>query len=542
MRRLNITVKIWLSVGVFVLGYILSTGFSQLQGLQARTSLRILSETLFPAAQRSEAAEATFHSMVKGYSDAIVTQNASGLDKTAQNGQDTVASLKAILALKDLSPERVADVVKLASSVQLLVSDAQALYRSALAGDLTPDSQPQMRSLALRTDEAKAGLAKLKDQTANDIYPQLVIMERNSANSAQLSLLVFFVTLIVAGTIVHFTIQRSITGPVGRVISELSENAEQIASAASQISSSSRSLAQGSSQQAASLEETTSSAEEINSMARKNTDNAVVMSQLVEASQHGFLDANRLLGEMVTAMDEINDSSAKISKIIKVIDGIAFQTNILALNAAVEAARAGEAGMGFAVVADEVRNLAQRSAQAAKDTAVLIEDSIVRSGGGKEKVGLVAKAIRQIGEEAGKVKTLVDEVSNGSKEQSDGIGHIGRALCKMEQVTQAAASGAEESAAAAEELDAQSRSLKDVVSRLNSMVTGDRDSEVMRGGKSYHPGAKKSLGAPMAPQFAEGAKSANHAASVLAAVNKIAAARPRVKTNSFPMSEEFTEF
>ena len=159
-------------------------------------------------------------------------------------------------------------------------------------------------------------------------------------------------------------------------------------------------------------------------------------------------------------MRNMTASSDRISKIIKVIDEIAFQTNILALNASVEAARAGDAGMGFAVVADEVRNLAQRSAQAAKDTADLIEDSVAKSNAGKVKVDQVAGAIRVVTEEAGKIKVLVDEISVGSQEQARGIEQIGSAITQMDQVTQKAAASAEEGASAAEELTAQSESLK----------------------------------------------------------------------------------
>jgi methyl-accepting chemotaxis protein/methyl-accepting chemotaxis protein-1 (serine sensor receptor) len=195
------------------------------------------------------------------------------------------------------------------------------------------------------------------------------------------------------------------------------------------------------------------------------------MTRMVGESQLAFVETDRHLGEMVTAMDEINDSSARISKIIKVIDEIAFQTNILALNAAVEAARAGEAGMGFAVVADEVRNLAQRSAQAARDTATLIEESIGRSAGGKAKVALMVATVHKITTEFLKIKDLVEQVSVGSKEQSQGIGQVRRALSEMEKVTQGTAANAEETAAAAEELSGQSISLMETVTLINSMVT-----------------------------------------------------------------------
>jgi methyl-accepting chemotaxis protein/methyl-accepting chemotaxis protein-1 (serine sensor receptor) len=263
---------------------------------------------------------------------------------------------------------------------------------------------------------------------------------------------------------------RKINTDLRQAVSDLSAGAEQVASAAGQVSSSSQSLAQGASEQVASLEETAASGEEISSMARKNTENSRAAADLVTQSQQRFTEAQRSLDQMVVAMSEINTQSGKISKIIRVIDEIAFQTNILALNAAVEAARAGEAGMGFAVVADEVRNLAQRSAQAAKDTAALIEESIAKSNDGKSRVDQVAVAIRAITEETSKVKTLVDGVNSGSQEQARGTEQIARAITQMEQVTQGTAASAEQSASAAAELNAQSEKLKNVVENLASMV------------------------------------------------------------------------
>jgi methyl-accepting chemotaxis protein len=265
---------------------------------------------------------------------------------------------------------------------------------------------------------------------------------------------------------------RHINASLRQAVTELGEGSEQTASAASQVSSSSQSLAQGASEQAASLEETSASSEEINSMARKNTENSQAASvEMVKAAQL-VAGANTQLEEMVASMKDITDSSSKISKIIKVIDEIAFQTNILALNAAVEAARAGEAGMGFAVVAEEVRNLAQRSAQAAKDTATLIEESIEKSTIGSRNLDVVAEGIKTITASTTQVKTLVDEVNLGSQEQARGIEQIAKAITQMEQVTQKTAANAEESASAAEELNAQSETLKDIVERLTAMVGG----------------------------------------------------------------------
>jgi len=324
-------------------------------------------------------------------------------------------------------------------------------------------------------------LVKGQDRAATDLIDRVVDALVRRANTAvasekevvakkirmvSLAVLAAFAAIGVAA---GFTI-RKISGALRHAVADLNETAGQLAGAASEISSSSQSLAQGSSEQAASLEETSASSEQINAMARRNSENSRVAAGLMTRSQQKFVETNQSLDHMVVAMGEINAQSGKISKIIKAIDEIAFQTNILALNAAVEAARAGEAGMGFAVVADEVRNLAQRCAQAARDTSSLIEESIAKSNDGNVKVDQVALAIRAITGEATKVKTLVDEVNLGSEEQTRGIEQIGKAIAQMEQVTQKTAASAEEGASAAAELHAQSETLKEVVERLAAMV------------------------------------------------------------------------
>ena len=177
---------------------------------------------------------------------------------------------------------------------------------------------------------------------------------------------------------------------------------------------------------------------------------------------------------MVVQMNEIGNSSNKIARIIKVIDEIAFQTNILALNAAVEAARAGEAGLGFAVVADEVRNLAQRCAQAARDTAGLIEDSISASRDGNARLDQMAGNVRAMTENSTKVKSLVDEVNMGSQEQARGMEQIARAVMQMEQVTQRTAASAEESASAGTDLNSHADALRALVHEMRSMVGADQ--------------------------------------------------------------------
>jgi methyl-accepting chemotaxis protein/methyl-accepting chemotaxis protein-1 (serine sensor receptor) len=265
---------------------------------------------------------------------------------------------------------------------------------------------------------------------------------------------------------------RGVNARLRVTAAELKQGSEQVVSAASQVSTSSQSLSQGATEQAASLEETSASMEEMASMTRKNAEHAQHAAELVTGVAQQVQASNAALTEMVASMSAIQESSNKVAKIIKTIDEIAFQTNILALNAAVEAARAGQAGMGFAVVADEVRNLAQRSAQAAKDTAALIEESIARSQEGSGKVAQVAAAIGTITGSVSEVQAIVHEVREASRQQTQGIDQVTQALSQMEKVTQTTAATAEESAAASEELNAQAEASMAVVHTLEEMVGG----------------------------------------------------------------------
>lgn len=259
---------------------------------------------------------------------------------------------------------------------------------------------------------------------------------------------------------------KQMTDNLNEVMTNINSSAEQVASGSAQVSASSTSLSQGATEQAASIEELTASIEEISSQTKQNAENANQANSLAEKAKLNASKGNEHMSKMLKAMDEINDSSANISKIIKVIDEIAFQTNILALNAAVEAARAGQHGKGFAVVAEEVRNLAQRSANAAKETTTMIEGSINKVEDGTKIAKETADALNEIVDAIAKVTDLVNNIATASNNQASGISQINQGVIQVSQVVQITSATSEESAAASEELASQAELLKDQVSKF----------------------------------------------------------------------------
>ena len=274
------------------------------------------------------------------------------------------------------------------------------------------------------------------------------------------------------GVILSLFASRQITRVLQPLAVKLAESAEQVARASAQVSSSSQSLAQGASQQAASIEETAVSVREITALNHKNTQRADALVDTMKEVGAASRAKDAQMDELVVWVGAAHESGQKVAKIIKVIDEIAFQTNILALNAAVEAARAGEAGSGFAVVAGEVRNLAGRSAEAARKTAELIQESVSGSEQGRETVIKCQQAGASTTQLGRRVAQLATELSGATTEQARGIDHIEQVLVRIETTTQGTAASAEESASASKELDAQAEAMRNLVSQLTELVEG----------------------------------------------------------------------
>jgi methyl-accepting chemotaxis protein len=399
--------------------------------------------------------------------DQKLNENSEKFTKALTSGADrkAVDQLKSELAHFFSTRDRLINFVSLSK-----YADSQDLLRGEF-------SQIKERISAL--------LDKLSDQQLKSIQKK---MEQNSEAAAVAS----WFTWIFGGlgtslaVILGFFLSISISRPIKRVADRLKERAGQVTDASAQISSASQSLADGASRQASGLEETSASLEEMSAMTKQNAENAQQAQLMMAQAGQIVGNVSHHMSKMAEAVGEITKTSEETGKIIKTIDEIAFQTNLLALNAAVEAARAGEAGAGFAVVADEVRNLAMRAAEAAKNTSTLIENTIKSIKSGHELTLLTEEAFKKNVEINEKIKLLIDEIATASREQSEGINQVSKAMSEIDQVTQKNAANAEESAAAAEELSAHALGLKEYVKDLSAVIEGGRQG--LKEGSPENPG------------------------------------------------------
>ena len=406
-------------------------------------------------------------SLYDGVSDIlldIVELNKEGIDAANQHGDMlySQAGRVVIIALFVISVISVLMAIYIIKSINKPVKELDSVARKIAEGDLdqhiTYSSKDELGTLSVNFNKT---VGRLRNYVSYIDEISSVLRQIAGGN------LVFDLTLNYEGEFAKVKqaleeISRSLNDTLGQI----NQAADQVSSGSDQVSSGAQALSQGATEQASSIEELAATINEISTQVKDTAANANAVRQQTDMTGDQVATSNEQMQEMIAAMTEISDKSGQISRIIKTIEDIAFQTNILALNAAVEAARAGEAGKGFAVVADEVRNLASKSSEASKSTAALIEGTVQAVEKGTEIANATAESLFAVVESTKGVVSSVDKIASAADQQAESIAQVTQGIDQISSVVQTNSATAEESAAASEELSSQAQVMKGLVGRF----------------------------------------------------------------------------
>ncbi len=393
-------------------------------------------------------------------------------NEVAERTQGTIALVTAKMAQdEDISPEIRQNAKKMTALAQTyqerFLAIAQQIQNDP---EITPQAGNGQLGDLKQTIHEFEEIIKASKAAAKEMIKATSQESLDSINQIRLILQLALLASAALLILVGFLVGRKIGAPLRHAVGAITDSTGHLGNAARELTSGSQRLAEGASEQAASVEETSASMAEISAQVKQNADNSSQADRIMKETAAIVSEARQSMGELATSMDDIAKASEETFKIVKTIDDISFQTNLLALNAAVEAARAGEAGAGFAVVADEVRNLAMRAAEASKNTAALIEETVTKIKGGVQLVGRTSEKFAGVSDSTAKVATLMSEIDVASTEQANGVEQVSTTMQEMSSLTQSIAANAEESAGVAEEMDAQARALMQATAELSSLA------------------------------------------------------------------------
>ncbi len=447
---MSVKFKVWLSVGVFVLGSVLAAVAAQLQSFTAERALDSTVDALLPAVQQAQSVEVSFDCALRAFTNAVLAQDSVGLHRAPQDGQTAAANLADFASLHELSGERRAQARQLAASVQIYLADAQTDYGEVLKNPtgMRPETQEKIQALGIRAAALKLSLEQFRSRLSADLKRQLSVTRSTPAIQRWKPVVVFCITIAFAGVLMALTMRRVISGPVAKLACSAHDTASDAMLAAAKMVQLGEVLIREAQQQTGHFGELSTFLKQILQIGREQVGLMGETDHLMHSAGEAVVRATAAMEQLTMSMNGITQSSTQVARVLKDIDAIAFQTNVLALNAAIEAARAGEAGVGFSVVADEVRSLAQRTADAARQSGGILDKTISDVSAGVQVLSVVQNTFSEISSVITRTGLVIAEISTASREQTAEVSHIGKTLKRFGAATRNNMANAERNAQA----------------------------------------------------------------------------------------------